>query len=123
MIHFDTNYLIQATIADSPAHFQSRRWAAAGEIFGISTIAWAEYLCGPLDATGESIARQMFPAPEPLVSADAELAARLFNLMGRRSRSLPDCLIAAVAMRCGAKLASMNTADFQALAQHGLTLA
>ena len=95
----------------------------ASEALNVSAVAWAEFLCGPLTSHDESLARQMFPAPEPLVAADAELAARLFNLTGRRSRSLPDCLIAAVAIRCGAKLASINTADFQPLAQHGLILA
>jgi len=80
-------------------------------------------LCGPLDKTDESLARQIFPNPEPLLAADAELAARLFNQTGRRSRSLADCMIAAVAIRCGANLATINIADFQLFAQYGLVLA
>jgi predicted nucleic acid-binding protein len=32
-------------------------------------------------------------------------------------------MIAAVAIRCGAKLATVNQADFQRFAQHGLLLA
>jgi hypothetical protein len=50
------------------------------------------------------------------------MAADLFNKTGRRSRSLADCLIAAVAIRCGAKLATVNTGDFQAFVQYGLTV-
>jgi predicted nucleic acid-binding protein len=51
------------------------------------------------------------------------MTADLFNKTGRRSRSLADCLIAAVAIRCGAKLATVNTGDFQVFVQYGLTLA
>jgi len=50
------------------------------------------------------------------------LAAILFNQTGRRSRTLADCMIAAVAIRCNAKLATINASDFQAFVQHGLIL-
>lgn len=123
MIHFDTNFLIQATIARSPAHEQFREWTFAEESFGVSSIAWCEFLCGPLDQTDESLARQIFSNPEPFVDADAMLAANLFNLTGRRSRTLADCMIAAIAIRCEAKLATINSTDFLPLVQHGLILA
>jgi predicted nucleic acid-binding protein len=122
MIHFDTNFLIQTTVAGSSAHERFRSWASAQENINVSSVAWAEFLCGPLDATAESIARQIFPNPEPLLSVDATLAAKLFNQTGRRSRSLADCMIAAVAIRCGATLATINSADFQPFVQHGLVL-
>jgi predicted nucleic acid-binding protein len=123
MIHFDTNLLIQAVVAGSVAHEKFRGWTQAQEVCNASSIAWAEFLCGPLDAPAEAIARQIFPHPEPFLSADAALAARLFNQTGRRSRSLADCMIAAVAIRSGAKLATSNTADFQPFQPHGLILA
>ena len=123
MIHFDTNFLIQATQAGSVAHTKFQQWAAANEAFGVSAVAWAEYLCGPLDPVGETLARSMFPAPEIFTEPEAVLAARLFNQTGRRSRSLADCMIAAVAIRCGAKLATINAADFQPFTPHGLVLA
>ena len=90
---------------------------------GISAVAWAEFFSGPLSKRDESVARQLFPQIEPLSGNDAEIAARLFNQSGRRSRSLPDCLIASVALRCGAKLATINTADFQHFIHQGLALA
>lgn len=123
MIHFDTNFLIQAVVAGSVAHEKFRGWTQVQEPCNASCIAWAEFLCGPLDAPAEVIARQIFLHPEPFLSADAALAARLFNQTGRRSRSLADCMIAAVAIRCGAKLATSNTADFQPFLPHGLILA
>jgi len=123
MIHFDTNFLIQTALAGSSANERFRKWASTGENFGVSSVAWAEFLCGPLDDTATSLARQIFPNPEPFFSADAMLAAHLFNQTGRRSRSLADCMIAAVTIRCGAKLATINTPDFQPFVPHGLTLA
>jgi predicted nucleic acid-binding protein len=123
MVHFDTNFLIRATVEGSPAHAGFRRWSAAGESFGVSTVAWAEFLCGPLDPQGEAIAKQMFPSPESFLAVDAALAADLFNKTGRRSRSLADCMIASVAIRCSARLATLNTPDFQPFVQHGLVLA
>ena len=123
MIHLGTNFLIQATVAGSPAHAGFRMWSAAGESLGVSAVAWAEYLCGPLDPQGAAFAKQMFPLPESFLAGDAVLAAELFNKTGRRSRSLADCMIAAVAIRCRAKLATINTPDFQPFVQHGLALA
>jgi predicted nucleic acid-binding protein len=123
MIHFDTNFLIQATVAGSAAHSRFRSWSASREAFGVCTVAWAEYLCGPLDPTAESLARRIFPNPEAFLPADAALASALFNRTGRRSRSLADCMIAAVAIRCGAKLATINTQDFSPFQPHGLMLA
>ena len=123
MTHLDTNFLIQATVAGSSAHTGFRKWSNAGESFGVSAVAWAEYLCGPLDPQGEAIAKQMFPFPEGFLAGDAALAADLFNETGRRSRSLADCMITAVAIRCGAKVATLNASDFQPFVQQGLVLA
>ena len=122
MIHFDTNFIVQLAITASPANAKFRAWVSAGEICNISTVVWAEFLCGPLNVTDESFARQIFPTPEPLLGVDAKLAAKLFNQSGRRSRSLADCMIAAVAIRCGAKPATINTSDFQPFVQSGLML-
>jgi predicted nucleic acid-binding protein len=117
MIHFDTNFLIQTAVTGSSANELFRKWDSTGENLDVSSVAWAEFLCGPLDDTATSLVRQIFPNPEPL------LAAHLFNQTGRRSRSLADCMIAAVAIRCGAKLATVNISDFQPFVSHGLILA
>ena len=88
MIHVDTNFLIEISVAGSVAHVQFAAWVCDQKVLNVSTIAWAEFLCGPVDATGEALARQIFPQPEPFLPADAVLAVRLFNQTGRRSRSL-----------------------------------
>ena len=89
----------------------------------MSAVAWAEFLCGPLDAGDEALARALLQAVEPLTTADAERAAGLFNATGRRSRTLADCLIAATAIRCGSRVAMVNVGDFQPFVAHGMVLA
>ncbi len=123
MIHLDTNFLIQALVPGSTAEAKLQAWLVAGEDLGLSTIAWSEFLCGPLTSQDESLAQLLLAAPEPFLVVDARKAAELFNFTGRRSRSLADCQIAAVATRCAARVATGNAADFLPFQTHGLTLA
>ena len=124
MVHLDTNFLVKSL---KPNSAEQQRvlawWSSPNEDIGVSAVVWAEFFCGPLSASEEATARRFFPAPEALVAADAELAAQIFNKTGRRSRTLADCMIAAVAIRCAARLATINTSDFQPFVQHGLMLA
>jgi len=123
MIHVDANFLIDSLVPGSSQDAQLAGCLSAGETLGISAVAWGEFLCGPLSAAEETLARKLLPTPEPLTGADAEKAAQLFNATGRRSRSFADCCIAAVALRTGSRLATSNSADFQPFAAHGLVLA
>ena len=52
---------------------------------------------------------------------DAALAAELFELAGRRRSPKTDALIAATAIRAGTDF-TLNVADFQPFARHGLRL-
>ncbi len=123
MIHLDTNFLIQALVSGSPAETKLLAWLTGGEDFSVSTIAWREFLSGPLMPQEELLAQLLLSAPEPFLAADARKAAELFNLTGRRSRTLADCQIAAVALRCGVRLATGNVTDFAPFQNHGLALA
>ena len=122
MIHLDTNFLIQSLAARSAAEEKLQTWLRDREAFGISTIAWSEFLCGPLTQQDEAFAQVLLPAPEPFIASDAHKAAELFNATGRRSRSLADCQIAAVALRCNARLATSNVSDFALFQSFGLEL-
>jgi predicted nucleic acid-binding protein len=123
MIHLDTSFLIQALVPGSTAETKLLAWLTAGEDFAVSTIAWSEFLSGPLTSQDELLAQLLLSAPEPFLAADACKAAELFNVTGRRSRTLADCQIAAVALRCSLKLATGNAADFVPMQSHGLMLA
>ena len=124
MVHLDTNFLIRALKQGSPEQAKVLSWwSSPSEDVNVSTVVWAEFLCGPLPSSEENAARRFFPTPEALLPEDAELAAELFNKTGRRTRSLADCMIAAVAIRRSAKVATINTTDFQPFVPHGLALA
>jgi predicted nucleic acid-binding protein len=69
------------------------------------------------------MARRLFTQTNSLERLDAEKAASLFNLTGRRAKSYSDCCIAAVAIRAEAELATSNRRDFTPMVTHGLLLA
>lgn len=123
MIHLDTNFPIQALVAGSPAEATLQAWLTAGEVIGICTIAWSEFLCGPVTPQDEALAQLILASPEPFLASDARKAADLFDSTGRRSRTLADCQIASVALRCGARIATGNASDFIPFQSHGLALA
>ncbi len=118
-----TDFLIQALVPSSVAATKLQTWKKDGEDLDISSIAWSEFLCGPLNQNDETLAQLLFPAPEPFLASDAVRAAELCNASGRRSRSLADCQIAAVALRCDARVAHIRCGDFSLFQIHGLTLA
>ena len=49
MIHLDTSFLIRALAPGSPEDRKLRGWMGEGETLGMSAVAWAELLCGPLE--------------------------------------------------------------------------
>lgn len=122
MIHLDANFLIDALVVGSEQEAQIVSWLEAGEPLEISSVAWGEFLCGPLSPAAEAIARQLFPGAASLERVDAETAALLYNASGRRSRSFADCCIAAIAIRTGARLATSNRSDFLLMVAEGLEL-
>ena len=89
----------------------------------MSTLAWGEFLCGPLDDVAQALAQRVVPRHLPIRTEEATEAARLFNLGGRRRRSFPDCIIAATALLAGAELATSNESDFRSFEEAGLLFA
>lgn len=122
MIHLDTSFLIHALVPASRADKRLRQWLSTGEDLGISSIAWAEFLCGPVGPVAVTAARDLFREISPFMPADCETTARLFNLGGRRRGTLADCMIAATALRAKAALATSNPDDFARFASERLTV-
>jgi predicted nucleic acid-binding protein len=123
VIDLDANFLVDVFRRGSSSARLLDRWVHGGEPINISSVAWAEFLCGPVESHNAVEARGLLGSIEPLFDADAVLGAELFNASGRRVRSLPECLIAAVALRRGARLATLDTADFRRFKNFGLKLA
>ena len=122
MIHLDTGFLIRALVRGSPEDSRLRTWLRDNERLAMSTVAWAEFLCGPLGPKEIALALRIVPIREALSEAHAQLAAELFNGSGRRRGSLADCLIAAAAIAASAPLATTNPRDFERFTPHGLRL-
>lgn len=120
MIVLDTSFLIRALTRGSAEDARLREWLAAGEPLAMSAIAWAEFLCGPLDGGHAELAGRIVPHRLAFGDEDATIAAQLFNDGGRRRGSLTDCMIAAIALRAGAALATENPADFRCFEAAGL---
>ncbi|WP_419950985.1 type II toxin-antitoxin system VapC family toxin [Candidatus Palauibacter sp.] len=122
MIHLDTSFLIRALDAGSSQDRRLRTWVASGETLGMSAVAWAEFLCGPLHPSALAIADQLIGPRADFTARDATVAARLFDEAGRRRGSLIDCMIAATALGEGARVATANVRDFRRFEAFGLRL-
>lgn len=121
--HLDTSFLIHALVPGTPEDRRLRQWIGQGTTVAMSSVAWAEFLCGPVSDQDRQRAGAVIGTPLPLVGADAARAAGLFSAGGRRRGTLPDCLIAATAVAANATLATSNPDDFQRFTSRGLKLA
>jgi predicted nucleic acid-binding protein len=121
VIHLDANYLIRGNQNGTREDADLIRWLAADEILAASSIAWMEFVSGPVsDAVIESIRHAIGDRIVAFTEAEAELAAQLFNVTGRRRSMRYDCMIAAASINAGAELATANQVDFSQFVPHGL---
>lgn len=116
MIHLDTSYLVRAMVPGSGEDAQLRHWLASETPLAMSAVAWAEFLCGPLDTDDLSLAAAIVGEAVPLTADHAARAAALFNGAGRKRGTFVDCLIASVAIDEDADLATCNPKDFKGMA-------
>ena len=123
MIHLDTSFLIGALAPGSQEDTRLREWMMANEPLGMSTVAWAEFLCGPVEEAALSVASVVVGRQSPFTDETAVIAARLFNGSGRRRGTMVDCMIAATALAEKAAVATSNPDDFRRFEVFGLALA
>ena len=120
MILLDTSFLIRALVKGTPQDDMLRHWITNGESLSMSSVAWTEFLCGPLQPKETRLVEQLIDQVVPFTTEDAEVAAGLFNSSGRRRGSLMDCMVAASALRGDLPLATVNPADFRRFEANGL---
>ena len=123
MTHLDTSFLIRGLVSGSSENRTLRRWLGADETLAVSTVAWMEFLCGPVEPSDLEFATSIINRHIDFTPAHAEIAVRLFNLSGRRRRLFVDCAIAATAIVENVPLATTNERDFRRFESEGLTLA
>jgi len=122
VVHLDTSFLIRALVRGTPEDTLFREWLLTGESLSMSAIAWAEFLCGPVENVDAKLAAELIGERTAFTEDQAATAARLFNESGRRRGSLVDCMIAAAALSDHAPLATANAADFAKLKRSGVSV-
>lgn len=122
MIHLDTNVLI-GLLTGHPIRAQVRQIQLDGGVFACSSVVWTEFLNGPADAPSVRLVESFLEGRIlPFEREDAALAARLFNVTGRKRGLRFDCMIAAGALHRGCSLLTSNHDDFEPFARIGLHL-
>jgi len=121
-IHLDTCFLIRALVPGTEADSSLRQWLRKEQPLRMDSIAWTEFLCGPLKPEELALSRRIVTERVDFTERDARGAAELFNATGRRRGTLADCMIAACARERNAALATRNPQDFQPFEQLGLRL-
>ena len=120
MIQLDTSFLIRALVKGTPQDELLRQWLSDGESLAVSSVAWTEFLCGPLKPKEIKLTEQLIDQVLPFGTEDAELASELFNRSGRRRGTLMDCMVAALALCRDVPLATANPSDFKRMEASGL---
>jgi predicted nucleic acid-binding protein len=124
VIQLDANYLILGGNPSAVECANLLRWASEGEVFSTSSIAWMEFVTGPaVPGVIDFMLRFVGERVIAMGREEAELAALLFNDIGRKRSARYDCMIAATAIRSRARLATTNLADFRGFAARGLEVA
>jgi predicted nucleic acid-binding protein len=123
MICLDTNYLIRMLISETLESKRVKKWLKKGEQLTTSSIAWYEFLCGPVgEAEIQTVRACLQGGIVAFEEAQINEAARLFNVTGRARRLRIDAMIAACAVTANIPLATDNNEDFCAFVKHGLIL-
>lgn len=123
MIVLDTNYLILSLSPETEESKSLIKWYRAGIKLITSSVAWYEFLSGPVTKEqAKTIAAFLPEGIIPFDNVHALEAARLFNAVKRVRRLRIDAMIAATAILQQAKLATATQKDFQAFIPFGLEL-
>ncbi len=122
IILLNTNYLIRGLVRGAGEATQLIQWSEEEVVLVTSSIAWYEFLCGPVTSVQRSTMRAFISECYAFGMNEANEAARLFNAGGRRRSIRVDAMIAATAICAGAALATENRDDFEGFVGEGLIL-
>ena len=124
MICLDANFLIGGVIEARPESRHLLAWVEAGETFCTTAPAWYEFLCGPVSRPQvNTMLAFLSKGIIPFDASQALIAALLFNAVEGSRHLRVDAMKAAAAISQMARLATLNTEDFNLFDPHGLELA
>ena len=124
MILLDTNYLIRALLETTFEAERVDHWLDQDEELCTASIAWYEFLSGPVDQEGIDLTRAMVcDRVLPFTGDVAAEAARLYDATGRIRWLRVDATLAATAIIADARLATENETNFRIFTSEGLRLA
>lgn len=123
VILLDTNYLIRVLVPGSAEAEAVLGWIDGQEDLCASSVAWYEFLGGPVDDEAVLVVRSILKERViPFTGDQAAESSRLFNAVGRKRHLRVDAMIAAAAIVSNAELATANADDFAAFEPFGLRL-
>ena len=123
-ILLDTNFLICGLIQDSSESELLKQWYLSGRTLMTSSVAWYEFLCGPVTESQIDVILAFLKGPK-VIAFDQTISSRaalLFNQLGRPRKVRVDVMIAATAIEMDAELATANVQDFTEMKPYGLKL-
>ena len=116
-IHLDTSVLVDALTGPRESLPPLERVVAAGHVLATSTLALYEWLRGPRTAEELTDQEALLPAEaaREFGPSEAATAARIYRSLKRSRGRDMDIAIAACAIEHGARLWTLNPADFRDL--------
>jgi predicted nucleic acid-binding protein len=114
IVHLDTSVLVDALTGPRRAFGALERTVAAGHVIAVSTLVLYEWLRGPRTPAELDDQEMLLPGVDARAfgPAEAALAASLFRALRRARGRDMDLAIAACALGHGARLWTLNRADF-----------
>ncbi len=114
MILLDTSAVVLSLTGRRPALARLEELVTAGERLALPALVLYEWLRGPRTALELAVQEELFPSEEavPFDHRAAALAADLYVRLGRPRRRQIDLAIAATTVAAGARLWTLNPADF-----------
>ncbi len=114
MILVDTSALVSSLTGPRQALPRLEELVSAGERLALPALVLYEWLRGPRTSEELGVQEELFPSEEalPFDHRAAALAADLYRQLGEPRRRQIDLAIAATALAAGARLWTINPADF-----------
>ena len=115
IVHLDTSALVDALTGPRRSLDRLTTLVQEEHRIGVSTIVLYEWLRGPRTPAELAVQEELFPREAAVAfgTAEAHMAAQLYNRLKRARGHEIDLAIAACALTSGASLWTLNRTDFQ----------